>query len=74
MQTSKDSENDLQGAISAVDNINRLAWRYFVDQLPFEGKDILQQVCMCFMYEKAPHIVVSAAPAVKEVPYKPLIL
>lgn len=36
--------SDLDGALLAVDHINRLAWRYFVQNLPFEGQSVMHGV------------------------------
>lgn len=40
----KDGEGELEGALLAVDHINRLAWRYFVQNLPFEGHSVMGEV------------------------------
>lgn len=40
----KDGEGELEGALLAVDHINRLAWRYFVQNLPFEGQSVMAEV------------------------------
>lgn len=40
----EEGENELAGALSAVDHINRLAWRYFVQMLPYEGESVMQEV------------------------------
>ncbi|CAN0053345.1 unnamed protein product [Hapterophycus canaliculatus] len=39
----EDGEGELAGALSAVDHINRLAWRYFVQKLPYEGESVMQE-------------------------------
>lgn len=35
---------ELDGALDAIDVINRLAWRYFVEHKPAEGHSVLQKV------------------------------
>lgn len=39
-----EGEGELEGALLAVDHINRLTWRYFVESLPYEGESVMQEV------------------------------
>lgn len=41
-----EGESELDGALLAVDHVNRLAWRYFVQDLPLQGESVMQKVCM----------------------------
>lgn len=47
----RDGENELVSPLNAVEEINRLSWRYFVEHLPWEGQKTLQQVMICFPQE-----------------------
>lgn len=38
------TEAELAGAMEAVDHINLVAWRYFVQRLPYEGHTVMQKV------------------------------
>lgn len=40
----EEGQNELAGALSAVDHVNRLAWRYFVQKFPYEGESVMQEV------------------------------
>lgn len=42
----KDGEGGLEGALLAVDHVNRLAWRYFVQNLPYPGETVMQEVIL----------------------------
>ncbi|CAM9403586.1 unnamed protein product [Pylaiella littoralis] len=44
--------SDLDGALLAVDHINRLAWRYFVQNLPFEGQSVMHGVLESFRQQE----------------------
>lgn len=39
-----EGEGELGGAMLAVDHVNRLAWRYFLRNQPFDGELVMQQV------------------------------
>lgn len=39
-----DGESGLEGALVAVDHVNLLAWRYFVQSLPHQGESVMQEV------------------------------
>eukprot|EP00903_Cladosiphon_okamuranus_P011928 g11204.t1 len=39
-----EGESGLEGALVAVDHVNRLAWRYFVQSLPYQGESVMQEV------------------------------
>lgn len=41
-----EGESELEGALLAVDHVNRLAWRYFVENLPYQGQSVMQQVIL----------------------------
>lgn len=41
-----ESESELEGALLAVEHVNRLAWRYFVQNVPYQGESVMQEVCM----------------------------
>lgn len=43
----KEDEGELEGALLAVDHVNRLAWRYFVQNLPSQGESVMQEVKLC---------------------------
>lgn len=43
-QRPKEGEDKLRGALAAVDQINRLVWRYFVQQSAFEGQAVMEEV------------------------------
>eukprot|EP00752_Nemacystus_decipiens_P006837 g6139.t1 len=40
----EEGEGELEGALLAVDHVNRLAWRYFVQDLPHQGESVMQEV------------------------------
>lgn len=40
----QEGESELGGALLAVDHINRLAWRYFVQKLPYQGESVMKEV------------------------------
>ncbi|CAM9608647.1 unnamed protein product [Ascophyllum nodosum] len=37
-------EQELEGALAAVDKMNLLAWRYFVQHRPYEGQTVMQKM------------------------------
>lgn len=39
-----EDESELEGALLAIDHVNRLAWRYFVQNLPYPGESVMQEV------------------------------
>lgn len=41
---SAESQHEFHGALRAVERINLLAWRYFVEQSPYEGQEVMQEV------------------------------
>lgn len=42
-----EGESGLEGALLAVEHVNRLAWRYFVQNLPYQGDSVMQKVYLC---------------------------
>ncbi|CAM9789777.1 unnamed protein product, partial [Ectocarpus sp. 12 AP-2014] len=48
----EEDESELGGALLAVDHINRLAWRYFVQKLPHQGESVMTEVLQTLSVEK----------------------
>ncbi|CAM9195232.1 unnamed protein product [Ectocarpus sp. 4 AP-2014] len=48
----EEGESELGGAMLAVDHINRLAWRYFVQKLPHQGESVMTEVLQSLYVEK----------------------
>ncbi|CAM9368018.1 unnamed protein product [Ectocarpus fasciculatus] len=48
----EEGEGELGGALLAVDHINRLAWRYFLQKLPYQGESVMKEVLQSLLVEK----------------------
>lgn len=52
-QPAEEGQEELAGALSAVDHINRVAWHYFVHDWPFEGEEVMAEALGPFRKETA---------------------